>query len=508
MEKKINSDIATILKEIIKENLNNYKHITLDSHYQDSKGNYHLKLTVLYEESISYVIQERKEINGNTITLNYLPKVSILKDLKTKEGYFFNIFPHSIVVKDNDRFLVNFKSSLIFYIEKNRTFIHKKSIDHVRWVASNYISEIKFQDSQYLRYKLYECLVKLYNLFSPVDYIDESMLPLLFSNPESHPYIADIVGDLLTDTDFEEKMILHLKSFGGILQTIDPHALFVDNEVVIVFKYEDLELESFIENVFFRFFSITKKVNHKISSFYWEKNSEGFFSLYIKADKDVIKHEILPELNIKLNSNIHIKQVSDITTIYDFCNEDYFKPLSSFSHYVLDMKNNEGIFWSDNLSISYCIELYISCFKNLNFSKEDFLKFNSYLSQKWQLLLLSDEEIISTEYSSIVTMYQKFEKLFVINEGSLLNNFSAKIDKWLTNDSFYEEINILRENMIIAIGKDEYSFVFKTIITNFSENYEYAFLEGFLFKFFGLMGLKNESKVYITYIINRLGNES
>lgn len=506
--KKISNNLALVLKNIVNQELKEYKHITLDSHYESS-DRYFIELTIIYDNHSSHILKERKNIDGNTILFNYIPKVSILKNLKSFNGYLFKSFPHSIIIKDENRFLVNMKSSIVFFIEKYKTIIHKNEIDELRWIISNHIEGLKYHDSMYLRHKIYENLIELYNYISPNDYLTEESLPILFLEPKQNSYVSEIIdNNNLSPYDFEKLMIEKLNSFGGLLKTIDSNSSFYSDEIVIVFKYENLDLDSFLENIFFRFFMITKNINHKLVSFYWEKNIEGLFSLYLKADKNIIEKEILPELKIKLNSNMHIKQTSDISTIYDFFQEYYFTPLHKLSEYILDLKTNEYVQWNNNITISYSIELYLLCFIKLGFTKKDFLEFNKYLSQKWQLLLLSDDELISNEYYTISEIYQKFERLYLINENALIENFAEKIDDWKIEDSFSEEIMILSNNMEEAIGKQENQHISDAILTNFSNNQKYAFLEGFLFKFFGLMGLETESKVYITYIINRLSNES
>ena len=505
--KKISNNLAHVLKKIVNQKLNEYKHITLDSHYKFF-DRYFIELTIIYDNNCSYISKERIDFEGNTILFNYIPKTGILKNLKFDNGYLFESFPHSIIIKDENRFLVNMKSSVMFFIEKHKTFIHKKKIDGLRWMISNHIESIKHHDSIYLRHKIYENLIGLYNYVSSNDYITEESLLVLFSEPKQHPYLSEIINNNLSSLDFEKKMTEKLNSFGGLLKTMDSSKTFYSDEIIIVFKYENLDLNSFLENIFFRFFTITKKINHKLVSFYWEKNPEGLFSLYLKADKDIIEREILPELSVKLNSNMHIKQTSDASLIYDFFQEYYSIPLSKLSEYILDLKTNEDISWTDNITISYSIEFYLSCFIKLNYSKKDFFDFNNYLSQKWQLLLLSDEELISNEYHTITDVYQKFERLYLINENALIENFAEKIDNWKIDDSFKEEIEILHENIEKEIEKPENQHISSAILTNFSDDQKYAFLEGFLFKFFGLMGLETESKVYITYIINRLSNES
>ena len=150
----------------------------------------------------------------------------------------------------------------------------------------------------------------------------------------------------------------------------------------------------------------------------------------------------------------------------------------------------------------------MSCFIKLGFSKSDFFEFNKYFSQKLQLLLISDEELLSNEYTSITEIYQKFEKLYVVNEATLVQNFGLKIDNWIIDDSFSEEIDVLNQDLIIFTSKEENIAISNVILNHFSDNIKYAFIEGFLFKAFGLMGLDTESKFYITYIINRLSNES
>ena len=504
---KISNNLAQVLKKIISQELTEYKHITLDSHYHSS-DRYFIELTIIYDNHSSYISKERKELDGNIILFKYISKINILKNLKSGNGYLFKSFPHSIIIKDENRFLVNMKSSIVFFIEKHKTIIHKNEIDELRWRISNHIEGLKYHESKYLRHKIYEDLIELYNYVSPNDYITEESLPILFSEPKQHHYLSEIIDNNLSSYDFEKLMIEKLNSFGGLLKTINSNTTFHSDEIVIVFKYDNLDLDSFLESIFFRFFTITKNINHKLVGFYWEKNTEGLFSLYLKADKHIIEKEILPELNIKLNSNTYIKQTSDVSTVYDFFQEYYFTPLYRISEYILDLKTNEHIQWNNNIAISYCIELYLVCFIKLGVSQKDFLEFNKYLSQKWQLLLLSDEELISNEYHSILEIYQKFERLYLINENVLIENFSEKIDYWKIDDSFTEEIAILRKNIEEAIEKPQNRCISNAILTNFSDDQKYAFLEGFLFKFFGLMGLETETKVYVTYIINRLSNES
>ncbi|WP_449400678.1 hypothetical protein [Chryseobacterium wanjuense] len=238
------------------------------------------------------------------------------------------------------------------------------------------------------------------------------------------------------------------------------------------------------------------------------KNIEGFFTLYLNANKELIEREILPEIEIKLNSNVYVKEISDISMVYDLFQDDYYLGLNRICEYALELKSNESLIWNQNIAISYCIELYLNCFIRLNFSKKDFLDFNKYLSQKWQLFLLSDQELISNEYATISEMYQKFERLYLLNENSLNENFCSKVDNWISSDSFLEEIDAVSESMDNFLQKKENIFISSAILSGFSDNTKYAFLEGFLFKFFGLMGLDTESKIYITYIINRLSNET
>lgn len=505
--KKINHDTAEILKHIVNQELKDYKHITLDHHYKLPSGKQFLKLTVIYEENSSYMMEERKNIDGHTVLISYIPKISIQRNLKYGNEYLFTDFPHSTVVKDENRFLVNMKSSIVFFVEKNKTLIHKKEIDALRWKASGFIDSVKFHDSKYLRYKVYESLIDLYNYFSPNDYIPESSLPVLFSSPDLHPYVNEMVKDSLSSNEFYEEMMQKLEHYGGFLKVMDSKASLYSDEIVVVFKHQ-LSLDSFLENVFLHFFSRTKKVNHQLKRFYWEKDTSGFFSLYLNADKEILEKEILPELQLKLNSVVHLKQISDVSTVYDFMQEYCFEPLHRLAVYVMELKTDEHLTWTESIAISYCIELYISCFIKCGFSKDEFFAFNRYLSQKWQLLLLSDEELISQEYFTLSDSYQKFEKLYLINENTLVSNFSGKIEEWTADESFLEEITVLQESMESYVKKEENNTVSRAILSGFSGNTAYAFLEGFLYKSFGLMGLETESKVYLTYIINRLSNEN
>jgi len=507
--RKINNEVAQILKEFVKVEFNEYKHILVDECFQLMPGKYFLKLTIVCENYSSRILKENKDIEGTKICINYIPKISILKNLNTKEGYLFNQFPHSIIIRDENRFLVNLKSSIIFFTEKHKSIINKREIDELRWITSNYIASIKSQDSDYLRYKIYEGLINLYNYFTPNDFISLSTLPILFSYQHSHPYVKEIMYNHLASLlDFEQRMIEELDKYGGVVNNIDTKSSFFSNEVIIVFKYSNLDLDSFLENIFFKFFTITRNVNHRLNSFYWEKNIEGFFTLYLNANKELIEREILPEIEIKLNSNIHVKEISDVSMVYDLFQNDYYLGLNRICEYALELKNNESLIWNQNIAISYCIELYLNCFIRLNFSKKDFLDFNKYLSQKWQLFLLTDQELISNEYATISEMYQKFEKLYLVNENSLNENFCSKVDNWISSDSFLEEIDAISESMDNFLQKKENTFISSAILSSFSDNTKYAFLEGFLFKFFGLMGLDTESKIYITYIINRLSNET
>ncbi|REC60476.1 hypothetical protein DRF65_20650 [Chryseobacterium pennae] len=506
--RKINNEVAQILKEFIKIELNEYKHILVDECFQLTPGKYFLKLTVVYEYYSSRILKENKDIEGTKVVIDYIPKISILKNLNTKKGYLFNQFPHSTIIRDENRFLVNLKSSIIFFTEKHKSIINKREIDELRWIISNYIAGIKDYDSDYLRYKIYEGLINLYNYFTPNDFISLSTLPVLFSYHHSHPYVKEIMNNHLASLDFEQRMIEVLNQYGGFVNSIDSKNSFYSNEVILVFKYSDLDLDSFLENIFFKFFTITRNVNYRLNSFYWEKNIEGFFTLYLNANKELIEREILPEIEIKLNSNVHVKEISDISMVYDLFQDDYYLGLNRLCEYVLELKSNESLIWNQNIAISYCIELYVNCIIRLNFSKRNFLDFNKYLSQKWQLFLLSDQELISNEYATISEMYQKFERLYLVNESSLNENFCSKIDNWIPSDSFLEEINVIAESMDNFLQKKENMFISNAILSSFSDNTKYAFLEGFLFKFFGLMGLETESKIYITYIINRLSNET
>ncbi|GEN73909.1 hypothetical protein [Chryseobacterium lathyri] len=506
--RKINNEVAQILKEFLKIEFNEYKHILVDECFELMPGKYFLKLTVVCENYSFRILRESKDIEGTKIIINYIPKIGILKNLNTKEGYLFNQFPHSIIIRDENRFLVNLKSSIIFFTEKHKSIINKREIDELRWITSNYIAGIKSQDSDYLRYKIYEGLINLYNYFTPNDFISLSTLPILFSYPYSHPYIKQIVNNDLSSVDFEQRMNDELNKYGGVVNSIDTKSSFYSDEVVIVFKYSDLDLDSFLENIFFKFFTITRNVNHRLNSFYWEKDIEGFFTLYLNANRELIEREIFPEIEVKLNSNAHVKEISDISMVYDLFQDDYYLGLNRMCEYVLELKSNESLTWNQNIAISYCIELYLNCFIRLNFSKKDFLDFNKYLSQKWQLFLLSDQELISNAYATISEMYQKFERLYLVNENSLNENFSSKVDNWISSDSFLEEIDAISESMDNFLHKKENIFISSAILSGFSDNTKYAFLEGFLFKFFGLMGLDTESKIYITYIINRLSNET
>ncbi|WP_449400677.1 hypothetical protein [Chryseobacterium wanjuense] len=274
--RKINNEVAQILKEFVKVEFNEYKHILVDECFQLMPGKYFLKLTVVYENYSSRILKENKDIEGAKLCINYIPKIRILKNLNTKEGYLFNQFPHSIIIRDENRFLVNLKSSIIFFTEKHKSIINKQEIDELRWVASNYIADIKSHDSEYLRYKIYERLIDLYNYFTPNDFISLSTLPLLFLHADSHPYIKEIVHNDLPSIDFEQRMSDELNKYGGIVNSIDTKSSFYSSEIIIVFNYSDLDLDSFLENIFFKFFTITRNISYRINTFYWEKILRGF----------------------------------------------------------------------------------------------------------------------------------------------------------------------------------------------------------------------------------------
>lgn len=509
MMKRINDDIALILKNITTEKFKDVKYICLDNFYELPSKNYFFEFTIFYDFEFSYLLKTKEEIDGNLININYIPKACIEKKLKRDNDYFFKNFLNSIIVKDNNRFLVNLKAAITFYVEKHQTIINKNEIDLLRWNISNNIDSIKYHDSKYLRYKIFDQLIELYNYFFGSDYISLSSIPFLYLNPANHRYISELMQCLdLSKNDFQNEMIKKINSFGGVLKTIDSKRSFYENEIIIVFKYQNLDLNSFLENIFLKFFSITKKINHKVQRFYWEKNIDGNFILYLNAEKEIIENEILPELRIKLNSNIYLKQISDICTVYDIFQEHNFASLNKLAEYILYLKTDEYLLWNENITLSYSVELYLSCFIKLGFSKSDFFEFNKYFSQKLQLLLISDEELLSNEYTSITEIYQKFEKLYVVNEATLVQNFGLKIDNWIIDDSFSEEIDVLNQDLIIFTSKEENIAISNVILNHFSDNIKYAFIEGFLFKAFGLMGLDTESKFYITYIINRLSNES
>lgn len=503
--------IIDVTKKLLLDNFNSFNHILLDEHYIIDNNNL-LLLTVL-TESKPTILMDRLKSGDNIIIVKYIPKSS-LYNLNEHLDYLKKTIPFSIILKDKDSFLINLKSSFIYLDEKEKIEIDNSKIETLRWEITDLIDNLYIKDSVYTRYKIIEKLAQIYN-HTTQRYINLNILPLVLDSsiiePENFPKeLINLKNCPLKDLKINVENIL--VPFGGILHTLNTENKNIKNGLTIRINTKDCDLDSFLDNFYIKFSSLISRYSSSIENFYWERTSANFYNLTLKLPEKLnLNDSLISEIQLKFENNLQISLLkSRKVSVYDFLNEFYLKSLHKISEYLIEIKYNENELLNEELSTSYAIEYFISCFIEMGFTREDFFNFNKYLSQKWHVLFIPDEELLTNYYTTSNKLYQNFEELYQINKIDINSNFEQKLNEWTNiNEAFSEEIETLLSCMNIALDNKDYSSLFRIINTSDKEanKNKFAFLEGFFYKFFGLMGLNLEKKLYITYIINQLDNE-
>lgn len=447
------------------------------------------------------------------IFVNYI-SINSLYDFEGNSMNFVKYLAYSDILKDKASFLVNLKASLVFLNERDRIIIDDSILFKLKLNLTNFVDFlfIPLKDYSFIRLKIMETLIEIinetHNLFIPLEIVPFFIQSSTW-NKESIPSILPTVRSApVKDLPFIVEQFL--SPFGGYILQPNPKATN-DSNIIYVNVNCKSDVNSFLHNYYSKIIMALNRYSHLITSFYWEKVDIKFYRLKIFFDSsepqliDTIKNE----LRLKLFNGKKTSFNSKNNTIYDFLDSIYSKILNKISLYLLYIKHNDNEDLSENICISYAIEFYISLFIKLNRSRSDFFDFNQYIGQKWHSIFLTREELLSDYYISSNNLYKNFDKLYQINEVPIQQNFFKNLVNWSYSELEFEDFFLLVEQELQNLLNHDSGYFRLLHIINCSNKFPpvFSFLEGLMYKLFGLLGLSIENKIYITYIINRLRNE-